>query len=244
MELHECLQVWWPWYGQAHNWTQVSNSQQYLIFHDLRVTQVLYESSRWCCSHSSLPSHGLGPHAFLCSTESHIFLRVSSNSPTKCMLGKFIILNCGCECEWLVICLFEPFGGLANRSWRLWSFLWTFFIWRIRNFPWNLFTDKASTPSLRSSLFHIYGCSLPCIYSANHCWLTQKTLFLKYIFPICLHGDRDGRGHQLILLVKPGSDDMNEVWSATHRTRNGMLKILKNLIIWMSFRYNQTLKKD
>lgn len=43
----------------------------------------------------------------------------------------------------------------------------------------NLFTDKASTPSLRSSLFHIYGCSLPCIYSANHCWLTQKTLFLK-----------------------------------------------------------------
>lgn len=36
---------------------------------------------------------------------------------------------------------------------------------------------------------------------------------------------------------------MNEVWSATHRTKNGMLKILKNLIIWMSFRYNQTLKK-
>lgn len=106
----------------------------------------------------------------------------------------------------------------------------------------NLFTDKASTPSLRSSLFHIYGCSLPWIYSANHCWLTQKTLFLKYIFPICLHGVRDGRGHQLILLVKPGSDDMNEVWSATHRTRNGMLKILKNLIIWMSFRYQNSEK--
>lgn len=95
--------------------------------------------------------------------------------------------------------------------------------------------DKASTPSLRSSLFHIYGCSLLCIYSANHCWLTQNTLFLKLIFPICLHGVRDGRGHQLILLVKPGSHDMNEVWSATHRTRNGMLKILKNIIIWVSF---------
>lgn len=129
--------------------TQLDSSIQFsaipcylFIFHDLRVTQVLYKSSGWCCSHSSLPSHGLGPHAFLCSTESHIFLQVSSNSATKCMLGKFIILNCACECEWLVICLFEPFGGLANRSWRLWSFLWTFFIWRIRNFPWTFLQTK------------------------------------------------------------------------------------------------------
>lgn len=155
--------------------TQLDSSIQFsaipcylFIFHDLRVTQVLYESSGWCCSHSSLPSHGLGPHAFLCSTESHIFLQVSSNSATKCMW------------VWMV-------GYMS-----VWTFWWTgqslletvilplnFLYLAHQKLSLNLFTDKASTPSLRSSLFHIYGCSLPCIYSANHCWLTQKTLFLK-----------------------------------------------------------------